>query len=62
MKETFEEFASNSLWFWITTLVITVAVAYIVNLYSNFTWAMIHAVVVLLLGWLIYAISKPKEG
>lgn len=61
MKETFEDFASNTFWFWITTVVISVATGYIVNLYSNLTWSVIHAVVVLLLGALIYGISKPKE-
>lgn len=62
MKETFEEFASNATWFWITTIVISVAVGYIVSLYSNFTWTLIHAVVTLLIGALIYGISKPNEN
>lgn len=61
MKEAFENFANNSVWFWITTIVISIAVGYIVYLYWNFTWGLIHGIVTLLLGALVYAISKPKE-
>lgn len=61
MKEAFEQFASNKVWFWITMIVVTVAVGYIVNLFSDFTWTLIHVVATLLIAALIYGISKPKE-
>ena len=47
MKEAFEQFASNKVWFWITMIVVTVAVGYIVNLFSDFTWTLIHVVATL---------------
>lgn len=61
MREAFESFAASKGWFWITTLVLAVAVGYIVNLYLNFTWGLIHSITVLLIGALIYSISKPRE-
>lgn len=61
MKEAFEQFASSKGLFWITMIILTVAVGYIVNLFSDFTWTLIHVVATLLIAALIYGISKPTK-
>lgn len=61
MKEAFEELASRKGWFWTAMIILTVAVGYIVNLYSTFTWTLIHVVATLLIAALIYGIAKPKD-
>ncbi len=61
MKEVMEEFAQNTVWYWLSSIVLSVAIGFLVTIYWNLTWGLIHGLVTLIICAFIYTVAKPHN-